>query len=71
MFADIGKAFNDWEDPDLKRGIGIGIRWYSFAGEIRIDVAQAIDYIAGSIPDENQSNAFRRAAEAHFSSIDI
>ena len=43
-FADIGNAFNDWDDPDLKRGIGIGIRWYSFAGEIRFDVAQAIDF---------------------------
>ncbi len=44
VFADIGNAFNDWDDPDLKRGIGIGIRWYSFAGEIRVDVAQAIDF---------------------------
>lgn len=43
-FADIGNAFNDWDDPDLKRGIGVGIRWYSFAGEIRIDVARAIDF---------------------------
>jgi translocation and assembly module TamA len=43
-FADIGNAFNEWDDPDLKRGIGIGIRWYSFAGEIRIDVAQAVDF---------------------------
>lgn len=42
-FADIGNAFNDWDDRDLKRGIGVGIRWYSFAGEIRIDVARAID----------------------------
>ena len=43
-FADIGNAFNDWNDRDLKRGIGIGIRWYSFAGEIRLDVARAIDF---------------------------
>jgi translocation and assembly module TamA len=43
-FADIGNAFNEWTDPDLKRGIGIGIRWYSFAGEIRVDVARAIDF---------------------------
>jgi translocation and assembly module TamA len=43
-FADIGNAFNEWDDPDLKRGIGIGIRWYSFAGEIRVDVARAIDF---------------------------
>jgi len=44
VFADIGNAFNDWEDPDLKRGLGIGVRWYSIAGEIRLDLAQAIDF---------------------------
>jgi translocation and assembly module TamA len=43
-FADIGNAFNKWDDPDLKRGIGIGIRWYSIAGEIRLDIAQAVDF---------------------------
>jgi len=43
-FVDIGNAFNDWGDPDLKRGVGVGIRWYSIAGEIRIDVAQAVDF---------------------------
>ena len=37
MFYDIGNAFNDWDDPDLKRGIGVGIRWYSIAGEIRVE----------------------------------
>ena len=44
VFGDIGNAFNDWDDPDLKRGIGVGIRWYSIAGEIRVDVAQALDF---------------------------
>jgi translocation and assembly module TamA len=44
LFYDIGNAFNDWNDPDLKRGAGFGIRWYSIAGEIRIDVAQALDF---------------------------
>jgi len=44
VFADIGNAFNDWDDPDLKRGVGVGIRWYSFAGEIRVDVARALDF---------------------------
>ena len=43
-FVDVGNAFNDWDDPDLKRGIGVGIRWYSIAGEIRVDVAQALDF---------------------------
>jgi translocation and assembly module TamA len=43
-FVDIGNAFNDWDDPDLKRGAGVGIRWYSIVGEIRIDFAQALDF---------------------------
>ena len=44
LFFDIGNAFNDWDDPDLKRGAGFGIRWYSIAGEVRVDYAQAIDF---------------------------
>jgi translocation and assembly module TamA len=44
VFVDIGNAFNDWSDPQLKTGIGVGIRWYSIAGPIRVDIAQAQDY---------------------------
>jgi len=44
-FVDIGNAFNDWDDPQLKMGAGVGIRWYSIAGPIRIDVAQALDLV--------------------------
>jgi translocation and assembly module TamA len=43
-FVDAGNAFNDWSDPGIKRGIGMGIRWYSIAGPIAIDVAQAVDF---------------------------
>lgn len=43
-FFDIGNAFNNWEDPDLHKGAGVGIRWYSIAGPIRVDVAQALDF---------------------------
>ena len=43
-FADIGNAFNDWKDPDLKRGAGVGFRWYSIVGEVRVDMAQALDF---------------------------
>ena len=43
-FVDVGNAFNDWSDPGIKRGIGAGIRWYSIAGPISIDVAQAVDF---------------------------
>lgn len=45
-FFDIGNAFNNWKDPDLHKGIGVGIRWYSIAGPIRIDIAQAMDFEA-------------------------
>ena len=44
MFYDIGNAFNKWSDPDLKRGAGIGIRWFGFVGEVRFDAAQALDF---------------------------
>jgi translocation and assembly module TamA len=43
-FFDIGNAFNNWSDPELRKGIGVGIRWYSVAGPIRVDVAQALDF---------------------------
>ena len=43
-FMDVGNAFNNWKDPDLHKGIGVGIRWYSIAGPIRVDVAQALDF---------------------------
>ncbi len=42
-FYDIGDAFNYWNEPDLKSGIGIGLRWYTIAGAIRVDIAQAQD----------------------------
>jgi translocation and assembly module TamA len=43
LFFDIGNAFNDWQAADLKKGVGVGIRWYSIAGPIRLDFAQALD----------------------------
>jgi len=42
-FFDVGNAFNDWDDRDLKRGIGVGIRWYTIAGAIRVDFAKGLD----------------------------
>ncbi len=42
-FFDIGNAFNDWDSAELKKGIGVGIRWYTIAGAVRIDVAQGLD----------------------------
>jgi translocation and assembly module TamA len=45
LFVDIGNAFNDWSNPKLMKGVGVGLRWYSIAGPIRVDVAQALDLI--------------------------
>ena len=42
-FFDIGNAFNDWSDTRLKKGAGVGVRWYSIAGAVRVDLAQALD----------------------------
>ena len=42
-FVDVGNAFNDWNDFELRTGAGVGIRWYTIAGAIRLDVAQALD----------------------------
>lgn len=43
LFYDVGNAFNDWSSPALKHGWGVGVRWYTLAGPIRLDVAQALD----------------------------
>jgi len=42
-FVDIGNAFNDFSDRKLKRGVGVGFRWYTMIGPLRIDIAQALD----------------------------
>ena len=42
-FYDIGNAFNHWSNTKLHTGIGVGLRWYTIAGAIRVDVAQARD----------------------------
>jgi len=42
-FIDSGNAFNDWGKLKMKTGVGFGIRWYSPAGAVRLDLAQARD----------------------------
>ncbi|ANO50286.1 autotransporter assembly complex protein TamA [Woeseia oceani] len=42
-FADIGNAFNDWDEAELRKGVGFGVRWYSIAGAVRVDFARALD----------------------------
>lgn len=42
-FVDQGNAFNTLELPSLKTGVGIGVRWVSPVGPLRLDLAKALD----------------------------
>ena len=42
-FVDQGNAFNTLDFPSLKTGVGVGIRWISPVGPIRLDLAHALD----------------------------
>ncbi|MFV3402568.1 autotransporter assembly complex protein TamA [Pseudomonas sp. NY15463] len=42
-FIDQGNAFNSLELPSLKTGVGIGVRWVSPVGPLRLDLARALD----------------------------
>ncbi len=41
-FADTGSAFNNF-DPKFSTGVGLGVRWYSPVGPIRVDFAHPLD----------------------------
>jgi translocation and assembly module TamA len=41
-FVDQGNAFNHWGD-ELVTGVGMGVRWISPVGPIRLDLAHALD----------------------------
>ena len=41
VFVDSGSAFND--KPDFRTGVGIGLRWRSPVGPVRVDVARGLD----------------------------
>lgn len=43
VFYDAGNAFNDLDDLELKESVGIGVRWLSPIGPIRVDLASALD----------------------------
>jgi len=45
-FVDVGDAFDD--EPDYKRGVGIGFHWRSPIGPVRIDVGHALDNPPGN-----------------------
>jgi len=42
-FVDQGNAFNSLDLPNLKTGVGVGVRWVSPVGPIRLDLAHALD----------------------------
>ena len=41
VFVDTGSAFD--EDPDFRTGVGVGLRWRSPVGPVRVDVARGLD----------------------------
>lgn len=42
LFIDTGNAFNSWGELDLYTGVGLGVRWHSPIGPIRLDLAQDV-----------------------------
>ena len=42
-FVDQGNSFNKLELPNLKTGVGLGVRWVSPVGPIRLDLAHALN----------------------------
>lgn len=42
-FIDQGNAFNSLDLPSLKTGVGVGLRWVSPVGPIRVDIARGLD----------------------------
>jgi translocation and assembly module TamA len=41
VFYDVGNAFNEYDEP-LEHGFGVGLRWRSPIGLVRVDVATAL-----------------------------
>lgn len=42
-FVDVGDAFDSWVPDDLNTGAGLGVRWISPVGPIRLDIAHPFD----------------------------
>jgi translocation and assembly module TamA len=42
-FVDQGNSFNSLDMPSLKTGVGVGVRWVSPVGPLRLDLAHALD----------------------------
>lgn len=43
VFYDAGNAFSQLNDFELKESVGVGVRWLSPIGPIRVDLASALD----------------------------
>ena len=46
-FVDQGNSFNSLEIPSLKSSVGLGVRWVSPVGPIRVDLAHPLDSEGG------------------------
>lgn len=42
-FVDTGDAFDDWWPAALNTGVGLGVRWISPVGPLRVDIAHPLD----------------------------
>jgi len=49
-FIDAGNAFDETDDIDVKAGYGVGVRWYSPVGRLRLDLA---------FPDDTSNDDWR------------
>ncbi len=43
VFADTGNAFNDRSDLEWRRSAGVGLRWLSPIGPVRVDIAHPVN----------------------------
>lgn len=42
VFTDVGEAVNDLKDLELKKGVGVGVRWSSPVGPVKFDLAMPV-----------------------------
>ena len=43
VFYDCGGASDGWTDITMKSGAGVGVRWKAPFGQVRLDLAKALD----------------------------